>query len=131
MIPTSISDVARERVANPEQPLWKPLGEFLDSFYDAPSAAAFREEPTIAISAQDGAYLAAAAEHLCSLYGFEPPSWVSKPFYFLKVAHWPEVHGRATEAICLAESPTSFRRRFVFTEAKPLRRKAGPVSRYA
>lgn len=128
MRPASIKEVALRRAMRPDQPLWKPLGEFLDAFYEAEEGRAdmLRDEPDAAIDRRELAYLAAAAEHLSDLYEFAPPVWVERPVYFLPTAYWPDRLGRAFEAICIAESPTSFRRRFIFTEGRPLRRKAGP-----
>ncbi len=128
MRPNSIAEVAKRLEAAPRTPIWKPLAEFLDAFYESVGdrAAMLSEEPDAAIPRPPLAYLAATTEHLCSLYGLEPPSWVSRPQYFLDAAYYAQTLGPKLEAILIAESPTSFRRRFIFTEAEPLRRKAGP-----
>lgn len=128
MRPTSIAEVAKRLEESPRTPLFKPLGEFLDAFYEpnADRASMLSQEPCADIPPSHLAYLSAAVEHLCSLYALPPPSWVSRPEYFLDTAYYPEKLGPKLEAILIAESPTSFRRRFIFTEAEPLRRKAGP-----
>ena len=68
------------------------------------------------------AYLAAAAEHLARGAGINIPGWTEGRERFLRRA-WFDNHGLTSlNATMLAESPLSFRRRFIFTEAKPLRR---------
>lgn len=126
--PKSLAEVAERRHARADVPLWLPLSEFLDAFYeaDAPRKSMLAEEPSADIPRPERAYLAGAAEHLSALYRLEPPEWVAKPAFFLTEAYWPETLGPAFEQIALAESPVAFRRRFIFTEAQPLRRKGGP-----
>lgn len=126
--PGTLAEVARRRAAAPAAPLWRPLGEFLDAFYalDVDRPAMLSERPSAEIAADEAAYLAGVAEHLSALYDLAPPAWIEESGFFLDRAYWPEARGRAFEAICLVESPTAFRRRFIFTEAQPLRRKAGP-----
>lgn len=127
--PASLREVAERQVEAPRTPLSKPLGEFLDGFYepDADRPAMLAEEPAVAnLPVETAAYLAATAEHLSLIYRLAPPAWVAKPAYFLDQAFWPDPPGRAAEAMWLAESPIAFRRRFIFTEAQPLRRKQGP-----
>ena len=129
--PESLVEVAERRATRPGEPLWKPLGEFLDTFYEMPQGRTARlaDEPVAPIAREEAAYLAAVADHLSLTYRLPHPLWTEKPQHFLDTAWWPENRGRAFEAICLAESPTAFRRRFIFTEAQPLRRKGGPVLR--
>ena len=110
--PDNIAEVARRRAARPEKPLWKPLGEFLDEFYDSPDVSMLEEEPSAPISLEEGAYLAASVEYLCGWYLLRPPSWVNERKYFLRTTYWHECYGLAMENVFLAESPTSFRRRF-------------------
>ena len=71
------------------------------------------------------ALIGAIGEHLCRRWGLgEPPSWTNDPERFL-ARPWfmgPE----RMKAFLLAESPSAFRRRFIFTEAEPLRRVGMP-----
>lgn len=129
MRPRSLWEVA-ERRAELGRPLWLSLDAFLDDFYEtgAPRAAMLAGEPTAPLAAEEAAYLAGVADHLSNLYGLPRPEWTAKPAYFLSAAYYPENLGPAFEAICLAESPTAFRRRFIFTEGQPLRRKGGPYT---
>ena len=56
----------------------------------------------------------------------ERPLWLSLDA-FLDGFYEPDApRSDMLEAVCLAESPTAFRRRFIFTEGRPLRRKGGP-----
>lgn len=68
------------------------------------------------------AYLAAAAEHLARKSGIEIPLWAEQSDRFLKRA-WFDNHGlKSINAMLIAQSPLAFRRRFIFTEQRPLRR---------
>lgn len=127
MRPGSLAEVARRRVES-GRPLWLALDAFLDAFYepDAPREAMLAEEPAPGLNVQEGAYLAGAADYLCDVYRLSRPVWTGRAAYFLSEAYWPERLGPAFERVCAAESPTAFRRRFIFTEGRPLRRKAGP-----
>ena len=128
MRPDSIAAVATRLEESPATPLSKHLSEFLDVFYESVDdrVAMLSEEPSAAIPRPLLAYLSATVEHLCSLNALPPPAWVSRPQYFLESACYAETLGPKLEAILIAESPTSFRRRFIFTEVEPLRRKNGP-----
>lgn len=127
MRPSSLAEVARRRTET-GRPLWLALDAFLDAFYapGAPRAAMLAEEPPSGLAVQEAAYLAGVADYLADVYRLEPAGWTGKPEYFLAQAYWPERRGPAFEAVCAAESPTAFRRRFIFTEGRPLRRKNGP-----
>ena len=126
--PVSLAEVAERRAGAPAVPLWLALSEFLDAFYEAGAARAkmLSPRPSSPLPRGEAAYLAAAAEHLCRVYGLEPPPWTEEAGFFLTQAYWPDNRGPAFEAVCLVESPAAFRRRFIFTEAQPLRRKEGP-----
>jgi hypothetical protein len=68
------------------------------------------------------AYIGATAEHLCRGASIQIPDWTEKRERFLSRA-WFDNHGlKSLNAMMVAESPLAFRRRFIFTEAKPLRR---------
>jgi hypothetical protein len=67
-------------------------------------------------------YLAAAAEHIARGASVEIPKWTDGRERFLARA-WFDNHGlKSLNAMMIAESPLAFRRRFIFTEARPLRR---------
>lgn len=66
------------------------------------------------------AYIGATAEHLCRGANTPIPDWTEKRERFLSRA-WFDNHGlKSLNAMMVAESPLAFRRRFIFTEAKPL-----------
>lgn len=68
------------------------------------------------------AYAGAVAEHLARSLGAGIPEWTDRPERFLARA-WFDNHGlKSLNAMMVAQSPMAFRRRFIFTEAKPLRR---------
>ena len=128
MRPETIVEVARRR-AEEEQPFWKPLCEFLDQFYeDRPDRSEMiAEEPSAAISKIEAASLAASVEYLCEVYELPCPVWVHKPCYVLDAPWYVwEPSNAALRAMFDVESPGPFRRRNIFTERHPLRRKAGP-----
>lgn len=68
------------------------------------------------------AYLGATAEHLSRGAKIAIPEWTEKRERFLTRAWFSNSGLTSLNAMLLAESPLSFRRRMIFTEAKPLRR---------
>ena len=127
--PKTLVEVAAYRHANPECPLYKPSCEFLDEFYEAAHtdrAAMLVEEPTAPIDVREAAYLAASAEHLSIFYELAVPTWVANSKYSLDEPFFVDKVGPIGRALYLGESPEGFRRRNVYTEARPLRRKLGP-----
>ena len=127
--PKTLVEVAAHRHEHPEYLYWEPLRGFLDEFYGAvhgDRAAMLAEEPTASIDVREAALLAASAEHLSIVYELPVPSWVHDPRYTLSEPYFPDNPGPGVRALHLRESPDSFRRRNVYTEARPLRRKLGP-----
>lgn len=68
------------------------------------------------------AYLGAAAEHIARSSKIDVPAWTEGRERFLSKAWFDNQGLNSLNALMVAESPLSFRRRFIFTEAKPLRR---------
>ncbi|MBI3986679.1 MAG: hypothetical protein HY343_07160 [Lentisphaerae bacterium] len=102
------------------------LGDFLDAFYRAPSAACLDDEPpAVPATAGDSealdAYLAAVAEHLARQYRLAIPAWVFAPGRRL---HRPRFGSPAAalRATLLLESPPAFRSRNLFVTANALDR---------
>ena len=83
------------------------------------------DEPDLAeparVSPQLDAYLAALVEHVCARRGLAPPDWVTAPDRFLDRFWWPNGNP-AFDALCLVQSPASFRRRGIFIGATTLDR---------
>jgi len=121
--PTSLVDVA-ERTASGGQSFDPALREFLDHFYSnagsRPEALAGRPPR---LDPLKDAYLAAVAEHLAHLYGFQPPDWTEDQGWDLKR---PFFAGglESLKAILTVESPTAFRRRLIFVSHDALSRPA-------
>ena len=70
----------------------------------------------------DHAYVAGVAEHLARRWSLPRiPAWTNQPSRFLKRPYFP-FSGANTKALYFVESPIAFRRRLIFTEARPLRR---------
>ena len=70
----------------------------------------------------DHAYVAGVAEHLARRWSLPRiPAWTNQPSRFLKRPYFP-FSGTNTKALYFVESPIAFRRRLIFTEARPLRR---------
>src|SRR5690349_3459309 len=105
------------------------LAGFLDAFYLDPSATGRRtrieDDPGLTGDAKLDALIGAIAEHLCRRWELGGPlPWTDDPARFL-ARPWflgPE----RMKGFLLAESPSAFRRRFIFTEAEPLRRARMP-----
>lgn len=106
-----------------------PLAEFLDEFYmDAdPESRLARllEAPARSSDQVREAFFGGIAEHLCRRWGLGPaPEWSDESSRFLN--HPFFMGPERMKPILLAESPSAFRRRFIFTEAEPLRRARMP-----
>ena len=105
------------------------LSEFLDTFYGHvrhrrldEAQASIEDEPDGLPDPVDHAYVAAMAEHLVRRWKLQRiPVWTEMPARFLKRPYFP-FGGRNTKALYFVESPIAFRRRLIFTEARPLRR---------
>lgn len=105
------------------------LAEFLDSFYLVlqregltAAQACIDIEPPAHPDPIFHAYLGAVGEHLALRWGLRVPRWTNDPSRFLRRPHFTATGMEGLKARALAESPTAFRRRLIFTEAEPLRR---------
>jgi len=105
------------------------LAGFLDAFYGdvskASQAGRIAEDPGLTGDVKMNALLGAIGEHLALRWNLgTPPAWTSQIERFLD-RPWFMGHERM-KGFLLAESPLAFRRRFIFTEAEPLRRASMP-----
>jgi hypothetical protein len=105
---------------------------FLDAFYTSGSDAERRQrledDPGLAGDAKTDALIGAVAEHLCQRWSLgRPPHWVEQPERFLDRPWF--MGAERMKGFLLAESPSAFRRRFIFTELEPLRRATMPKDR--
>jgi hypothetical protein len=105
------------------------LAGFLDDFYGDVEEGSRRgrvaDDPGLTDDARMNALMGAIAEHLTRRWNLgAPPSWTNQPERFLD-RPWFMGHERM-KGFFLAESPLAFRRRFIFTEAEPLRRASMP-----
>jgi hypothetical protein len=105
------------------------LAGFLDDFYREAGVASrlnrVADDPGVTDDPRMNALLGAIGEHLVSRWNLgEPPPWSAQPGRFLDRPWFmgPE----RMKGFLLAESPLAFRRRFIFTEAEPLRRASMP-----
>jgi hypothetical protein len=101
------------------------LAGFLDDFYTDRDAAGryarIIDDPGPSGDARTDALLGAVGEHLSRRWQIgAPPSWTEAPARFLDRPWFmgPE----RMKGFLIIESPAAFRRRFIFTEAEPLRR---------
>lgn len=105
------------------------LAGFLDEFYldSDPGRRRGRIEPDPGFLGDRrlDAYIGAVGEHLCHRWGLgRPPRWTEDPARFLSRPWF--IGPERMKAFLLAESPSAFRRRFIFVEAEPLRRARMP-----
>jgi hypothetical protein len=105
------------------------MAGFLDDFYRDPTQQSrvcrIAEDPGFADDCKMNALLGAVGEHLALRWNLgAPPAWTNQPKRFLE-RPWFMGHERM-KGFMLAESPLAFRRRFIFTEAEPLRRASMP-----
>lgn len=126
--PGTLAEVVR-LVRRDDEELRFCLAGFLDEFYAdralASRRARIEEDPGLFGEERRDALIGAIGEHLCHRWELgDPPAWTHDPARFL-ARPWfmgPE----RMKAFLLAESPGAFRRRFIFTEAEPLRRARMP-----
>ena len=102
---------------------------FLDEFYYDSDPRSQRERleeepPVLGVRTFD-AYIGAIGEHLCRRWILgDPPGWTDRACRFLKRPYFMEAEHM--KPFLLKESPSAFRRRFIFIEAEPLRRASMP-----
>ena len=101
------------------------LASFLDHFYlDRDRASRYAriiDDPALSGDERFDALMGAIGEHLSRRWQLgPPPAWADHPARFLSRPWFmgPE----RMKGFLLAESPSAYRRRFIFTEAEPLRR---------
>lgn len=128
--PHSLKEVVRVVNAG-EDKFSFALSEFIDETKKMDPAAladALKDDPEFVDETNpsyahwQNAYLGATAEHLCRIAKIPIPEWTEKRERFLNRAWFANSGLTSLNAMLLAESPLSFRRRMIFTEAKPLRR---------
>ena len=115
-----------------EEAFGRALSEFLDRFYLASPAqrqAMLDPAPRLTGDSARDALLGAVAEHLALRWRLDPPTWTEHPARFLRRPLFLDNGLTGMRATYLVESPTAFRRRFIFTEAEPLRRARFPRGR--
>ena len=129
--PHTLAEVARRVEAGEAFSI--AMREFLDTFYVAlqrqgrvVARACLDEEPARLPDAVAHAYLGAVGEHLALRWGLAVPAWTSDPSRFLRRPYFTIDGLEGLKARYMAESPTAFRRRLIFTEAEPLRRARFP-----
>ena len=105
------------------------LAGFLDEFYSDRDAARRRarlaDDPGLSGDERTDALMGAIGEHLSRRWQLGPaPLWTEDPARFLSRPWFmgPE----RMKGFLLVESPAAYRRRFIFTEAEPLRRARMP-----
>jgi hypothetical protein len=105
------------------------LAGFLDQFYaDREPASRYTriaDDPGLSGDARVDALMGAIGEHLSRRWQLGPaPAWTDDPARFLSRPWFmgPE----RMKGFLLVESPMAYRRRFIFTEAEPLRRARMP-----
>jgi hypothetical protein len=126
--PGTLAQVLR-RVRDGE-PLRFCLAGFLDEFYGDRALemrrARIEEDPGVTGDPKLDALIGAIGEHLCHRWNLgDPPVWTQDPARFRLAKPWflgPE----RMKGFLLAESPSAYRRRLIFTEAEPLRRARMP-----
>jgi hypothetical protein len=105
------------------------LAGFLDAFYTdrdpASRYARIVDDPGLTGDARFDALMGAIGEHLSRrwLIG-PPPPWTDDPARFLSRPWF--MGTERMKGFLLVESPMAYRRRFIFTEAEPLRRARMP-----
>jgi hypothetical protein len=120
---------ALQLARGPGESLRYCLAGFLDGFYADPDPtrrrASIEDAPDLLGDERWDAFVGGIGEHLCHRWNLgEPPAWTNDPARFLARPWF--VGPERMKAFLLAESPSAFRRRFIFTEIEPLRRVSMP-----
>ncbi len=125
--PRTLAEVVRREEGGEDRRM--ALAELLDTFYltlqregRTAAQACLDEAPSPHADPVFHAYLGAVGEHLALRWGLQVPHWTNHPSRFLRRPHFTAQGMEGLKAMCIAESPTAFRRRLIFTEAEPLRR---------
>jgi hypothetical protein len=104
------------------------IAGFLDDFYGDPDVNSrmqrVADDPGLTDDPRRTALLGAVGEHLIRWNLGAVPAWTTRPERFLDRPWF--VGPERMKGFFLAESPLAFRRRFIFTEAEPLRRASMP-----
>jgi hypothetical protein len=105
------------------------LAGFLDDFYTDPTTVGrlsrIADDPGVTGDGKLDALMGAIGEHLCRRWSLGvPPSWTDDESRFL--SHPWFMGPERMKGFLLAESPSAYRRRLIFTEAEPLRRARMP-----
>ena len=105
------------------------LASFLDEFYldRCPTSRAERlaDAPVLTGNSQFDALIGAIGEHLSRRWRLGTiPDWTEQPERFLKSPCF--LGAERMKPVYLVESPSAYRRRFLFTEMEPLRRARMP-----
>jgi hypothetical protein len=105
------------------------LASFLDGFYLDRTIegrrARVQDEPALTGDDRFDALMGAMAEHLCRRWALgASPGWTEHSKRFLK--HPWFLGPERMKPVYLVESPSAYRRRFIFTEMEPLRRARMP-----
>jgi hypothetical protein len=130
MRPASLAEVAQIGQKDPAS-FWMACDEFCDGFYlQYPDKTAMRlrleQPPELTHVPLLDAWIGAVGEHLALRWGLERLAWVDRPEHFALVDPVFMPPSKALEMILIAESPSSFRSRMIFTRAEPLMRARFP-----
>jgi len=126
--PGTLAEALQWQIEKPEEGR-TALAGFLDEFYldgDRENRLArLQTSPSLVDDSRVNALFGAIGEHLCRRWKLGiPPKWTEAEERFL---HEPYFMGpERMKPFLIAESPSAFRRRFIFTEAEPLRRARMP-----
>ncbi len=105
------------------------FSHFCDEFFLFRRSSFFAKESPLSFNPHDRAFLAATAEYLSREFGWEAPTWVNKPEYFLPeewdyVADLPEFPEELRDRIAnrRERATPEFRRRNILFEGRGLLR---------
>lgn len=129
--PSTLVDVVSTAGHCDAQAFGLTCNEFCDAFYeDYPDREAMQAhldpEPEATGDPQKDAWIGAIGEHLALRWGLEVPRWTRRPIHFalMKPVFMPQ--SLALRTALIAESPSAFRSRLIYTMAEPLRRAKFP-----
>jgi hypothetical protein len=131
MRPHSLAEVVTVAGAGNREEFGMACDEFCDAFYlSYPEKAGMQAHldpvPEATGDPEKDAWIGAIGEHLALRWRLKVPKWTTRPIHFALSAPVFMPPSMALRPSLIAESPSAFRSRLIFTMAEPLKRARFP-----
>jgi hypothetical protein len=131
MRPHTLAEVVSVARAGDRDEFGIACDEFCDAFYlEYPDKERMQAHldpvPNVTGDPEKDAWIGAIGEHLALRWGLKVPKWTTRSMHFALTAPVFMPPSMALRPFLIAESPSAFRSRLIFTMAEPLRRARFP-----